>query len=96
MGKSAGDAVLTFTQICYEALNDKKYLVSVFLDFKKAFDTVDHGILLRKLHCYGFRGTAYSWYESYLENRFQYVESYLENRFRYVDIHGTISQKNKY
>ena len=81
-GKSTGDAVLTFTQNCYEALNDKKYLVSVFLDFKKAFDTVDHGILLRKLHCYGFRGTANSWFESYLENRFQYV-----------DIHGTCSAK---
>ena len=56
--------------------------MSVFLDFEKAFDTVDHGILLRKLHCYGFRGTANSWFESYLENRFQYV-----------DIHGTCLAK---
>ena len=55
--------------------------MSVFLDFKEAFDTDDHGILLRKLHCYGFRGTA-SWFKSYLENRFQYV-----------DIHGTCSAK---
>ena len=82
-GKSTGDGVLTFTHNCYEALKDKKYLVSVFLDFKKAFDAVDHGILLRKLHCYSFRGTANnSWFESYLENRFQYV-----------DIHVTYSAK---
>ena len=48
--------------------------MGVFLDIKKAFDTVDHGILLEKLYLYGIRGNIYSWFESYLTNRSQFVE----------------------
>ena len=45
----------------------------MFLDFKKAFDTVDHRILLRKLYAYGIRGNILKWFESYLTDRSQYV-----------------------
>ena len=43
------------------------------LNLKKAFDTVDHRILLRKLYAYGIKGTLLKWFESYLTGRTQYV-----------------------
>ena len=47
--KSTTDAILKFTQECYSALNSKEHLISVFLDFSKAFDTICHDILIKML-----------------------------------------------
>ena len=56
------------------ALDNGDYAIGVFLDFQKAFDTVNHHILLEKLFNYGIRGVAHDWIRSYLNNRKQYVE----------------------
>ena len=48
--------------------------MSLFLDLSKAFDTLSHNILLKKLNHYGIRGVANIWFENYLSGRQQYVE----------------------
>ena len=55
------------------ALESGDYVLGIFLDFSKAFDTVNHNILFTKLNHYGIRDTALQWLKSYLSNREQYV-----------------------
>uniref|UniRef100_A0A669B1C7 Reverse transcriptase domain-containing protein n=1 Tax=Oreochromis niloticus TaxID=8128 RepID=A0A669B1C7_ORENI len=55
------------------ALDKNKYAVGIFVDLKKAFDTINHSILLDKLERYAIRGKAGNWLKSYLTGREQYV-----------------------
>ena len=58
----------------FDALDKKRTTVGIFIDLSKAFDTVDHTILLNKLDYYGIKGLALEWFKNYLSDRLQYVE----------------------
>ena len=66
-------ALLQITEKIRETIDKGKFGCGIFIDLRKAFDTVNHKILLQKLDHYGIRGSALSWFESYLDNRKQYV-----------------------
>jgi hypothetical protein len=70
---STNMALIALVDRVSSALDNGKNVIGLFLDFSKAFDTVDHHILLLKLQNYGIRGTAHDWLKHYLSDREQYV-----------------------
>ena len=65
-------AVMQLMDKINNAVEERKSYIGVFLDLSKAFDTIDHNILLYKMD-YGFIGIVYEWFKSYLSNRKRYV-----------------------
>ena len=57
------------TETIKRTLDNNKYGCGVFIDLRKAFDTVNHEILLQKLDHYGIRDVSSSWFKSYLTDR---------------------------
>ena len=66
-------ALIILLENFVNAIDNGKCAVGIFLDFQKAFNTVDHCILLDKLYFYGIRGQAFDWFSSYLHNHQQLV-----------------------
>lgn len=80
-GVSTTTAIMELTDMIINNFEEKKVISSVFLDLKKAFDTIDRTILLDKLKHAGIRGNSY-----------RLLESYLGDRTQCVDINGVISE----
>ena len=72
-GHSTAQAISEITDNLKKTIDNNMYTCGVFLDLSKAFDTVNHSILLKKLEAYGIRGIALKWFSNYLKNRKQYV-----------------------
>ena len=73
-GKNTAVAISNFVENVYNELNLKNHVFSVFIDYRKAFDTVSHSILISKLFRYGIRGIPLNLMSSYLSNREQLVK----------------------
>ena len=67
-------AVTELTERIFINIDNKNLPLAIFMDLSKAFDTLDHNILIDKLGYYVFRGTSLMWFESYLYQMTQYVE----------------------
>ena len=68
---STQHAILDIVHSIQSNMDNKLFTCGIFLDFKKAFDTVDHSILVSKLYHYGIRGPVNEWFSSYLNGRVQ-------------------------
>ena len=66
-------ALISLVNYIANALSQGELVCEVFLDFSKAFDTINHKILLNKLYKYGIRGILLNWFDDYLSQREQYV-----------------------
>ena len=70
---SIDHALVRLTESVKNTLDNKRLGCGIFIDLQRAFDTVNHEILLSKLEHYGIRGCALEWFRSYLSDRKQYV-----------------------
>ena len=68
---STVDTIVKFSENLYKNINQGQTTIDVYIDLRKAFDTVNHKFLLDKLYLLGVRGTNFMWLENYLQDRTQ-------------------------
>jgi len=73
-GKSTEDAHFAANNYIRDSLDQNNKIIAIFLDIKKAFDTVKHSLLLKEFENAGIRGLAKDFFESYINNRTQTVK----------------------
>ena len=86
---STEHAILELVRNITKSFEKNEYVLGVFIDLKKAFDTVNHEILLHKLKLYGIHGTCLEWFKSCLSNRNQFIVYNVYNNIKksvYLDI----------
>ena len=66
-------ALIDLVDTISNSFDNKDYTIGVLVDLSKAFDSINHQILLNKLSFYGIRGLQLTWFSNYLSNRQQYV-----------------------
>ena len=74
-GHSTDHALIKLIDSIYDSFNQNKYTLGVFIDLSKAFDTVDHNILIDKLNSCGIKNNSLKWFSSYLSNRKQFIQT---------------------
>ena len=80
--------LITITEDIKKSIDNGKLTCGIFIDLQKAYDTVNHKILLKKLEIYGFRGITNDWFSTYLSGRKQYVSvSGVDSNYRDIK-HG--------
>jgi retron-type reverse transcriptase len=67
-------AIIELTNKLTKAIDNGEFIIGIFLDLSKAFDIINHGILIQKLEHYGIRGVSQLWFQNYLTNRKQIVK----------------------
>ena len=70
---STNHAIISIMQKIQDSIQNNRFSIGVFIDLQKAFDTVNHSILLEKLDHYGISGISNTWFRSYLTERQQFV-----------------------
>ena len=73
-GDSTEHVIAQLADQIHESFENDNYTLGVFIDLSKAFDTIDHAILFKKLENYGIKDRNLAWFRSYLTNKKQYIQ----------------------
>ena len=85
---STSHALIDITENIRNALDKKLFACGIFIDLQKAFDTVNHEILLDKLHYYGIKSRANNWFNTFLKNRYQFTNIKKSSSEKQKTTHG--------